>query len=333
VTSKITSRSQLPGALAAIFVLAVSFANVGCDRSRDVDDSASNQSIDRAGAPDVMTVCYPLQFLAEQIAGDEIDVECVVPPDADGSQWRPGREEISHLQAAKMIVINGRGAEYANWLTMASIPDSRLCETATRGLSLKDYIAVDDIRIVHSHGPEGEHSHPTMVAYTWLDPVIAEKQARYITDELKREFPQSAERFEENFSTLKQQLAKLSQSIESINGVGKTVVTTNPKLKFLTRAAKLEDVHFNWTPATSAEEIKSGWASLEKSTEPVGSEKRIVLLTTFPLSPAQAEAAAGANAITVELDSLDQPPETGDYLTAMAENIERLTNAIERSSR
>ena len=94
------------------------------------------------------------------------------------------------MQHAGLVVANGRGAEVAKWLETVSIPDSRLCNSATRGLALADYIAIEDLRMVHAHGPEGEHSHPTMVGNTWLDPAIAKKQSAYIAQELMRVFPE-----------------------------------------------------------------------------------------------------------------------------------------------
>ena len=104
--------------------------------------------------PKVYVVNYPLQYFAERIAGDQVSVVFPAPPDGDPAFWNPDVETIAAFQAADLILVNG--ATYAKWLKTASLPKSKMVDTSRSFAA--DYIEIKD-DAVHSHGPEGEHSH------------------------------------------------------------------------------------------------------------------------------------------------------------------------------
>ena len=144
-----------------------SLAFVGCVQDAEKASGTVGENLDSDFR--VVAVSYPLQYLTGRIAGDLVAVDCPVPLGVeDPSQWKPSREAVLAMQSADLVIANGVGADYAKWLPKVSLPGSKLCRTATKGLSISDYIAVEDVSMVHSHGPEGEHSHPTMVSRTWL---------------------------------------------------------------------------------------------------------------------------------------------------------------------
>ena len=157
-------------------VLCLACLHAGCDRPTNNVSPATADESNR-----VVAVSYPLQFLTQRIVGASmhqgkpIEVEFPVPSNADPRKWRPDRDVIQRMQSSDLVVANGIGAQYASWLDTVSIPESRLCNSATKGLAIREYVQVDDIRLVHSHGPEGEHSHPMMISQSWLDPAIAKK--------------------------------------------------------------------------------------------------------------------------------------------------------------
>jgi zinc transport system substrate-binding protein len=64
------------------------------------------------------------------------------------------------MQGADRILLNG--ADYEKWVPQATLPDGSVVNTSA---AVSDrYIETDDA-IVHSHGPEGMHSHAG-VAFT-----------------------------------------------------------------------------------------------------------------------------------------------------------------------
>jgi len=126
--------------------------------------------------PVVVTVSYPLAYFAETLGGDEIEVLFPVPEGVDPSFWRPAISDISAMQAADLILLNG--ADFATWTTRASLPRSRIVDTSAAFSDL--YIQTETI--THSHGDGGEHSHTGVASYLWLDPELALKQAEAMAD-------------------------------------------------------------------------------------------------------------------------------------------------------
>ena len=277
----------------------------------------------------IVAVSYPLQYLTQRIAGDSIDVILPIPANTtDPQNWRPSPKAISQMQTADLIIANGTGATYANWLKTVSLPDSKIRNTASRGLSLSDYIAVEDVTVVHSHGPEGEHSHPTMVARTWLDPAIAKKLAIYIASELKGVYPERADEFASNLNSLSDDLDQLSEQIKAINkSESNVLITATPKLKFLTRAIGLGEQHLTWFETPSRDQATS---DLKKVLESEGPKPRLMLFDNAMPTEEVASILKSNGMTPIAIDLVDRQPDSGDFLTKLRANIEILATAVDR---
>ena len=57
----------------------------------------------------VYTVNYPLQYLAERIGGELVEVTFLAPSDVDPAYWAPNPDEIASFQQADLILLNGAG--------------------------------------------------------------------------------------------------------------------------------------------------------------------------------------------------------------------------------
>ena len=204
----------------------------------------NNHSSAEQSSKTIVTTSYPLQWVTQQITGDDYQVNFPASTADQPDRWRPDRETIAEIQTADLIVCNGIAAPYARWMKTVSLPSSKVVNSASKGLSLSDFISVEDIQIVHSHGPEGEHSHPTMVSRTWLAPAILIKQANYISEQLCKRFPDDATSFKTNLADLEKKLVSITP--QSLPDPAPTVLAATPELKFLTRAVHVEDLHFNW---------------------------------------------------------------------------------------
>ena len=337
--------------------------SIGCNnRSGSAKDSRSRPS-DSQPANRIYAVSYPLQFLTQQIVGEEIEVLLPYGQADDRRNSRPAREVIEAMQNSDLVIANGVGARYAKWLALVSLPDSKIVNTASKSLSLKDYIQVKGESIVHSHGPEGEHSHPVMAARAWLDPSLAKKQANYIAKRLKVTYPEMADRFQQNLDGLQAKLDELVETKSSVVELAKAkspvVFTAGSKFEFLTRAAGLSADPLKAFSRSSdltddqllaavkdqldqlrgdqlrAQRDRAGQTQGEGESAAAAEKQNPALVfidQQLRLSDELSAAFLSNQVQPVRVDLLDVAPAQGDYISAMRTNMTRIQDTLKRDN-
>ncbi|WP_147125349.1 metal ABC transporter substrate-binding protein [Shimia ponticola] len=192
--------------------------------------------------PQIATVNYPLQYFAEQLAGDAADVLFPVPEDVDPSFWRPTISDISTIQGADLILLNGAG--FATWIDRVSLPRSRVVNTS---VAIEDQFIVTK-SITHSHGDGGEHSHEGLAAYTWLDPTLASAQAEAVATAIAGKGLVPVEDVAERLIALQADLAALdARTAEALADVGDVaIIATHPRYQYLARRYDLNITSLEW---------------------------------------------------------------------------------------
>ena len=84
---------------------------IGCSPSEEAGQQRDAATTD-VSVLSVYVVNYPLQYFAERIGGDLVQVEFPVPADVDPAYWTPGAAVVAGYQSADIILLNG--ADYAN---------------------------------------------------------------------------------------------------------------------------------------------------------------------------------------------------------------------------
>ena len=229
---------------------------IGCN-SKTEDGPADNSQSDEFV---VAVVNFPLQTFAQHIAGEHAQVLLACPADVDPAHWQPDSGAIANYQKADVVFVNGLG--YAHWLNSASLPASRLVDTAQE---FKDaYIETD--KVVHQHGPNGEHSHTGLATHVWLNPQLAMHQAKSICDTLILKQPAHAEDFQSNFDAFELKMKSLDDRLELlVRDV--LVLASHPVYEYLADRCEWTLHSVVWEPdvAPSAAEWKK-LAALAKST-------------------------------------------------------------------
>lgn len=298
-------RVNLPFAM--VFCLAV--ALIGCKESGLV---ASHKP--KPLSKTVFTVSYPLEFLTKRIVGAKVNV-INAASSQDPETSPPAREVVSQMQSADLIIANGTGATYARWLATVSLPDSKIVNTASRALTLKDFIAVENKQIVHSHGPEGEHSHPVMASRPWLDPAIATKQSVFIASKLKKTYPDLSSQIDSNLKQLRTELANLDSEIRNLQESKLVVLTIDAKFKFLTRAIGADDETLEFVESESTKFV----AEVKKL------RPDFALIGIADQIPGLQSALEAQGIPIVKVDPMDQKPDSGDFLTEMAKTLQLIS--------
>ena len=313
----------------------LALSSLGCsNRSTTNSAGTSGESSAASASNRIFAVSYPLQFLTQQIVGDQIEVLVPFESTSDPRTSKPTRETIEQMQQSDLVIANGIGARYAKWLAVVSVPDSKIINTASHGLALTEFIALKGESIVHSHGPKGEHSHPVMAARTWLDPSLAKKQANYIAKHLKQTYPDQADRFDENLNSLQSRLDGLVGEMDRLNALiekHSPVVFGDSKFAFFTRAA-----------GYSGEPLKGLTVDLDKNDDELLTKLKSQLAQDkdkenpglalveegTPLPEFTSHVCRSLKIQPVEINLLDHRPSQGDYISVMKSNIARVAEAI-----
>jgi len=278
--------------------------------------SAAAQSQEK---PTVVTVNYALSYFAERLGGSDIDVVFPVPDGVDPSFWRPGISDISSIQGADLIVLNGAG--FANWTARASLPRSRIVDTS-RGFEDR-FIATETV--THSHGPDGEHSHAGTASFTWLDQEQAILQARAIADALSQRGLVEPDMIDSRLAVLVEDLLTMDAAAERLRPLaeGKVLVATHPRYQYLARAYGLDIRSLEWEAgaAPDADQL----AELE--TLVVETNARILLWEAQPPEPARA-AIRGLGLAEIVFPTLAAAPEGSEYTQRLRLALDELSAAL-----
>lgn len=192
--------------------------------------------------PRIVAVNQALQYFADRLFDGEAEVVFPVPEGVDPSFWRPSISDISMIQSADLILLNGAG--FATWIDRVSLPRSRLVNTSS---AIKDHFIVTE-SITHSHGDGGEHSHEGLASYTWLDPMLAIAQAEAIAAAAIARDLIPANEIEARLSELRTELTALDAlAQDAFSGFdGVELIATHPRYQYLARRYGLSITSLEW---------------------------------------------------------------------------------------
>ncbi|MCE9518653.1 MAG: metal ABC transporter substrate-binding protein [Verrucomicrobia bacterium] len=270
----------------------------------------------------VFAANYPLAYMVQRIGGHEVEVIFDVPQDTDPAFWKPSDAQITALQEADLIVMNG--AAYSKWAEKVTLPESKLVDTSA---SFRDKFIVVKSTMTHSHGKQGEHSHDGTAFTTWLDFQQAIAQADAICDALKQSKPESVEHFALNFDDLNKDLLALDTRMVAVGKklAHQPVVASHPVYQYWARRYGINIEAVLCEP----EEVPAD-AQLEDLKK---------ILATHPAKwmvwegdPAK-ESVAKIKRLgldSVVFDPCANRPDKGDFLSVMKENVAAMERMFER---
>jgi len=308
------------GILAFVSVL-LALALGGCD---DSGPSTAAPSRD----PVVYTTFYPTTYFAERISGGLVPVVCPLPEGADPIFWQPAPETVLEYQEASLIIING--ADFEKWVGTASLPPSRVVDTAA---GFEDEFIEMEAR-THSHGPAGEHTHEGIDGHTWLDPVNAEAQARAIHEAMAERFPAHAGEMGANLQVLAEDLRGLDEAFRELTPLAQeaTLLASHPAYNYLVRRYRWSITNLDLDPEA---ELSEGRAAEIPEEAGVGPDERgIMLWESAPTSGTMRVLSShGIDSVVfrpAESISEAELAKGADYLSIMRDNIRSLREALER---
>jgi zinc transport system substrate-binding protein len=279
----------------------------------------SKPAVSDSGRPRVFTANYPLHWMAAGIAGDRIELLAPWVGEGDPAYWEPDASAIAEVQSCSLILLNG--ATYEQWRGGVTLPESRLVLTAS-GFSDR-WIEVEDA-VVHSHGPEGDHSHAGTAFTTWLDLSLAREQLAAVHKALAGILPEDTEALKTAYEQMDARLASLDEQLsETAAGLrDKPLLGSHPVYQYLAGGYDLDIVELHWEPGSDPGE--SEWTHLAGDLE---NRKAVAMLWEGKPSDSNVAKLKELGVKSVVFSPCgDKPGSDSDFLSVMESNIKNLAS-------
>ncbi len=160
---------------------------------------------DERGRPSVVASTYPLGYMVDMIAGDDVRLTVLMPPNQEVHAFHPTTRDWLEANSADVLLYNGAGAD--PWFEGELLPDldtrDKLVVDTTEGLQLLE---------AHGDGHDGEDTGDAD-PHTWLSPAMALQQAQAIYEAIRQVVPDDI--IDWNWKILRSKLEALDSQYES----------------------------------------------------------------------------------------------------------------------
>lgn len=205
----------------------------------------SEKSSDHKGKLEVKTTIYPLKSFAQQIGGKYVDVESVYPNGVDPHTYDPSQKQMVDIGKSDLFVYTGDNLDPVAKKIAKAINDKDKTLSLEAALDKNsDLLKGEEHEHEHEHGEEHDHDHGEehehhhhgkYDPHIWLDPVISQKFAKEIKDELVKKDSEHKDYYEDNYKKLVKDLKGIDKDMkQAVKGnEGKTVYISHDSIGYL----------------------------------------------------------------------------------------------------
>ena len=270
------------------------------------------------GKPVIAAANYPLAYFAARLSDDFATILFDVPPDQDPAFWEPSDKQVSAIQEADLILLNG--ATYTKWASTRTLPYEATVMTSQ---PFDDRLIKIEGLTKHTHKKGTEsHSHDGLAFTTWLDFAQASAQAAEIALAVGEKFPKHKAGVMSRLKTLQKDLndlhAAMTAAASKLNNV--PVIVSHPVYQYWARAYNIVAPSLLWEPELEiTPDDMTALAKIQKENPGV----KYFVWEGRPL-PQNIEKLQDAGLTSVVISPCGNRPESGDFLSMMRANISAL---------
>jgi len=272
----------------------------------------------------IVVAFYPLQFVAQRVAGDHAAVSDLTQPGAEPHDVELTPRQVASLTTASLVIYE-KGFQPAVDEAVRQSENPEVIDTTTTVPLRPLTLSGDDLG--HGEGTSDDHApsddHPGLDPHVWLDPTAVSRIAHAVESRLVIIDPAHAADYARNSRMLEEDLRKLDRSFR--NGLRHCVrtefITTHAAFGYLAERYHLTQIGISGL-SPDAEPSPARIAEVQR----VAREHQLTTIFSETLvSPALAEAIAGDLGLRTDvLDPLegvtDQSRGT-DYISIMDSNL------------
>ena len=291
------------------------------------DDSGSSASGSDSGKVQVAAAFYPLEFVAERVAGDLAEVTPLTKPGVEPHDLELSINQTAALQSADLILTE-HGFQPA-------VDDA--VEQDVKG-DVVDVEKVVELRPAEEGGDEHaeeeaeghaeEEDHGEFDPHFWHDPLLMAQYAEGVRDALAKADPDNAETYEANAKSLTEDLTKVDEEFKT--GLAqckiKEVVVSHDAFTYLDKYGVEFEPIAGLTPDAEpnpAQLAEIGEQAKEHGVTTIFSER----LVSTALADTLADDLGLKTAVLDPIEGLSADTEGEDYLSLMRQNLDALKAA------
>jgi zinc transport system substrate-binding protein len=276
----------------------------------------------------IVAAFYPLQFVAQRVAGDHAMVANLTQPGAEPHDLELTPRQVASLTTASLVIFE-KGFQPAVDEAVVQSENPQVIETTTV-VPLRP-LASPDGDLDHGGGAEDDHS--ALDPHVWLDPTAVSRIARAVEQRLSTVDPDHAADYVRNADTLIEELDNLDQTFRSglAHCVRTEFMTTHAAFGYLAERYHLTQIGISGLSPDS-EPSPARIAEVQRVARDYG------ITTVFSetlASPAVAQAVAGdlglATDVLDPIEGITSQSRGQDYLSVMSANLAALRKAGECS--
>ncbi|WP_420175172.1 metal ABC transporter substrate-binding protein [Luteococcus sp. OSA5] len=289
----------------------------------------------------VVTAFYPLQFVAERVAGEDAEVVSLTNPGADAHSVELTPRQVASLSEADLVIyVKGFSSSIDKAIEVAQPSNVIDAMTLVEPLQAHDdhedetpeehaQHADEEEHAEEGEHAEGDHDHGANDPHIWLDPTNMVKITQAVADQLAEQTPEQAEPLKAKATQLTKELTQLDQSFTQglASCQRKEIVVSHEAFGYLTHAYGLEQIGIAGI-STEDEPSPSRIAEIQQVAK---KHKITTIFYETQASPAHSKAIAKDLGLkTAVLDpatTLTSESKGKDYLEVMRANLSALKTA------
>ncbi|MGY1820922.1 metal ABC transporter substrate-binding protein [Geodermatophilus sp. SYSU D00079] len=285
---------------------------------------------DAAGTGDGLTVVagfYPLQWAAERVGGDRVDVSSLTPPGAEAHDLELTPQDVAAVGEADLLVYLSGFQPALDEAAASEAGDAAWDAGTAADLSLTVEEDGDEEHADEEHADD-EHGHgdEPVDPHFWLDPTRLAAVGDALAAELGEQDPDGAATYEENAAALRTDLEALDAEVQAglADCAVDTLVTSHDAFGYLAARYGLEVVGISGLSPSQ----EPGPAQLAEIATLVRERGVTTVYTETLVDPAVAETVAEEagvrTAVLDPLEGLTDDSAGADYLSVMRDNLATL---------
>lgn len=322
----------------------------GC--ANNGDSNASEETSDQLT---VYASTFALKSIAEEIGGDRVRVEMVIPPGADPHTYEPTSRQMTQIAEADLFLTVGHDLEPY----VESMENSLANENVTFVKTAENVTLLDADKTVHVHGADDHgheedehgheedahaheedehgheedahgHSHGQYDPHVWLDPMNAVSMAEAVEASFADQAPDYKDEFADRLSAFKEEAETLDAELQAAVDAGskQQLLVTHAAYGYLAERYGFEQLPI--AGLTPSEEPSQ--QALKRVIEEARAHDLTHIAFEDTVTPKVAQVVQneiGAETVTIyNLESVTKDQMDKSYFDLMRENVKALETAL-----